>query len=151
MPATTTPADLPVASPPSESRPRAIVFFDGVCGLCNATVDYWITRDVRGRLAFAPLQGETAARYLPEAFRQDLKSMALRTEEGDIYTRSAAAARILWRIGGVWTLLGALLWLIPLPVRDLGYRLVAAWRYRLFGRRETCRLPTGDEADRLLP
>lgn len=130
---------------------RSIVFFDGVCGLCNATVDFWMRRDRRQRLAFAPLQGETAAQWLPVVAREQLHSMFLRTEEGAIYSRSSAAVRILWRLGGVWMLAAALLWLIPLPLRDLGYRLVAASRYRLFGRRETCRLPTPDEAERLLP
>lgn len=151
-------SDSPGSSQPQRATlngpgppPRAIVFFDGVCGLCNATVDFWMRRDRNGRLAFAPLQGVTAAGYLAPSAREDLQSMVLRTESGKTFVRSAAAVRILWRLGGIWSVLAALLWLVPLPLRDLGYRLVAASRYSLFGRRETCRLPTADEAERLLP
>ncbi len=77
--------------------------------------------------------------------------MVLRMPTGETYVRSAAAVRVLWLVGGVWGWLGTLLWLVPLPLRDLGYRLFAASRYRLFGRHETCRLPQPGEAERLLP
>lgn len=136
---------------PEETASRAIVFFDGVCGLCNSTVDFLIARDRFNRLAYAPLQGETADRLLSEDLRQNLRTLVLRTEEGRQYVRSAAVVRMLWRLGGVWMMLAALLWVIPLPLRDLGYRLVSTWRYRLFGQRETCRLPTPEDADRMLP
>ena len=130
---------------------RSIVFFDGVCGLCNQTVDFLIARDRHNRLAYAPLQGESAARLLSEDVRTELRTLVFRTEEGRQFTRSAAVVRILMRLGGLWKLAAALLWIIPLPLRNLGYRVVAASRYRLFGKRETCRLPTPEDADRLLP
>ena len=127
------------------------MFFDGVCALCSATVDFIIQHDRDQRLACAPLQGETAAQLLPEAIRQELNTLVLRRQDGRQYTRSAAAVRILWALGGVWKLAAAMLWLVPLPLRNLGYRLVAKWRYRLFGHRDTCRMPTPEDADRLLP
>lgn len=132
-------------------RGTAIVFFDGVCSLCNATVDFLIRHDRFGSLRFASLQGETAAELLPAEVRQELKTLVLLTETGGRYVRSAAAVRILWRLGGLWTLAAAALWIIPWPLRDVGYRLVAASRYRVFGRRETCRMPTPEDAARLLP
>lgn len=128
-----------------------IVFFDGVCGFCNHTVDFLLRHDHRGALRYASLQGETAAALLPESMRAELKTLVLWTGGDRRYVRSAAAVRILWRLGGLWKVAAALLWLIPLPIRDLGYRLVARVRYRLFGQRETCRLPTREEAGRLLP
>jgi predicted DCC family thiol-disulfide oxidoreductase YuxK len=138
----------PATIPPPEG---AIVFFDGVCSLCNAAVDFLMRHDRSGRLRFASLQGETAARLLPAEVRQELRTLVLRTETGARYVRSAAAVRILWRLGGGWKFAAAALWVIPWPLRDLGYRLTAALRYRLFGRRETCRVPAEADAARLLP
>lgn len=137
--------------PSRSAGQRAIVFFDGICGFCNATVDLLMRCDRHGVLNFASLQGETAARLLPESDRQDLKTLVLVTESGRRYVRSAATVRIAWRLGGLWKVAAVLLWLIPLPLRDLGYRVVSHIRYRLFGTRETCRMPTDTERDRLLP
>lgn len=132
----------------SESDP--IVFFDGVCGLCNASVDFFMRRDGSGALRFAPLQGETAAARLEDQDRQSLNSMVFVTGDQS-YRRSSAVVRILRQMGGVWSAAGILLWLIPKPIRDLGYWVVASLRYRLFGRKETCRMPTPEERGRLLP
>lgn len=126
-----------------------IVFFDGVCGLCNSSVDFVLRHDRRGRLRFAPLQGEMAARLLPAADRENLGSLVL-WSEGHTFRRSTAVVRILWQLGGFWTIPAACLWLIPAPLRNGGYRLVAALRYRLFGKKETCRLPTPEERGRFL-
>jgi predicted DCC family thiol-disulfide oxidoreductase YuxK len=127
-----------------------IVYFDGVCGLCNRFVDFLLTQDTRDRLRFAPLQGETARQNLPQKLTENLKTVAF-VEGGRFWTHSAAVVRIFWRLGPVWRMTGTLLWLIPRPLRDAGYRLIAARRYRLFGQRETCRLPTEAERARFLP
>ena len=108
-----------------------------------------MARDSKGVLKFAPLQGETASRIVPENVRQNLSTFVF-ADNGDLYYRSSALARILMRIGGLWGVLGALLWLIPWPLRDLGYRFVSRIRYRVFGKHETCRLPTADERARFL-
>jgi predicted DCC family thiol-disulfide oxidoreductase YuxK len=133
-----------------ESDPRPIVFFDGVCGMCNHLVDFILKRDRQGRILLAPLQGETAKSLLPPGDQGNLNSLIMRMD-GRWYRRSPAVVRILWTLGGVWSLLGTLLWLIPLPLRNIGYRIVAGLRYRLFGKKETCRLPTPEERGRLLP
>jgi predicted DCC family thiol-disulfide oxidoreductase YuxK len=98
----------------------------------------------------SPLQGETAQQVLEPADREELGSLVLRMA-GRTYRRSSAVVRILWQLGRFWTIVGALLWLIPLPLRNLGYRVVASNRYRLFGKKETCRLPTESERARFLP
>ena len=138
-------------------RPTNVVFFDGVCGLCNCFVDFVLSRDRRGAIRFAPLQGETAKCRPTAEFREpttespNLDTVVWHDAHGREFVRSAAAVRVLWQLGRVWWLIGGLLWLIPLPLREIGYRIIAANRYRLFGKKETCRLPTPAERDRFLP
>ena len=134
-------------------EPRAelppIIFFDGVCGLCNRFIDFVIARDGARLFRFATLQGDTARERLPEA-DLDLNTMVLWEEQG-ILRKSTAAARILIRLGGVWALCGIALRLVPRPLRDLGYSFVATNRYRVFGKKVTCRMPTATERARFLP
>jgi len=132
----------------SEDSPP-ILFFDGVCGLCNRSVDFIIKRDSERKFRFAPLQGETAKAELPADDLENLSTLILKTESG-LYRRSSAVVRILWLLGGVWGLLGSLVWIIPLPLRNLGYRLVSVSRYSLFGKKESCRIPTPEERAQFL-
>lgn len=134
----------------SEDAVDCILFFDGVCGLCNKAVDFVLVRDHRGQIKFAPLQGDTAKSLLTPADLQDLNTMVFWVK-GNTYRKSAAAVRVLWRLGTLWQIVGTLLWLIPLPLRNLGYTLVARNRYRFFGKKETCRMPTKEERLRFLP
>jgi predicted DCC family thiol-disulfide oxidoreductase YuxK len=127
-----------------------VIFFDGVCGICNRFVDFVIARDRAALFRFAPLQGETARERLPEADLRDLNTMVL-WEEQEVFRKSTAAARILIRLGGVWRVMGTALRLVPRPLRDAGYSLVARYRYRIFGKKETCRIPTPAERARFLP
>jgi predicted DCC family thiol-disulfide oxidoreductase YuxK len=127
-----------------------ILFFDGMCGLCNSSVDFVMKRDTRDVFRYAPLQGETAAEHLSESDREDLDSVVLKMPDG-LYRHSSAIVRILWKLPGIWPVLGTMLWLIPRPLRNFGYRVVAKNRYRFFGKKETCRLPTPEEIGRLLP
>jgi len=126
-----------------------LIFFDGVCGLCNWSVDLVLKLDKNEAFRFAPLQGKTAEELLTESDRKELSSVVLLNSNGK-YRRSAAVVRIFWELSGFWSLLGTLLWLIPRPLRDLGYKLVVWNRYRLFGKQETCRMPTVEERNRFL-
>jgi predicted DCC family thiol-disulfide oxidoreductase YuxK len=135
------------AEPRAELPP--IIFFDGVCGLCNRFIDFVIARDRAGLFRFATLQGETARERLPEA-DLDLNTMVLWEEQG-ILRKSTAAARILTRLGGVWGWCGTALRLVPRPLRDVGYSFVARNRYRIFGKKVTCRMPSAAERARFLP
>lgn len=134
----------------STSSSPDILYFDGVCGLCNRSVDFVLKRDRKQQFLFAPLQGETAAENLCAEELADLNSLVLQTSTG-LHRRSAAVVRILWKLGGFWTVLAAMLWLVPLPLRNLGYRAVSAVRYSLFGRKESCRVPAPEERERFLP
>ena len=139
-----------VRSTASGCQRGAVVFFDGVCGLCNVSVDFILARDTRLRFQFSPLQGETARQVLSPADLQHLDTIILQTASGTS-RRSAAVVRILWELPGLWPMVGWLLWVVPGPLRDLGYRIVSANRLRWFGQKETCRLPTPEEHERFLP
>jgi predicted DCC family thiol-disulfide oxidoreductase YuxK len=140
--------DAPLGSTTDRARP--IIFFDGVCGLCNESVNRVLRWDRGAIFRFAPLQGETARQLLPRADTLQLSSIVLRVD-GWLYRRSSAVVRILWRLGVWGKIWGTLLWLVPWPVRELGYLIVARNRYRWFGKKETCRLPTPEERARFLP
>lgn len=131
-------------------RHNPLVFFDGVCGLCNSTVDFLLKHDRYAHFRFAPLQGETARAELNAEDTQHLDSIVFR-DRGQTSRHSSAVTRILWQLGGWWSLAGAMLWLVPWPIRHLGYKVVAAVRYSAFGKKESCRLPTPEERDRFLP
>ena len=127
-----------------------ILLFDGVCNLCNGLVQFVIPRDPEGRLRFASLQSDVG-RTLVE--RCGLSPDALDTLvllEGDAcYTKSTAALRLARHLGGIYGLLYALRY-VPRSVRDVAYDVVADNRYRWFGRREQCMVPTGDIESRFL-
>ncbi len=132
-----------------EPSPAPVLFFDGVCGLCNSFVDFALRHDRNGRVLFAPLQGSTAATQLDTADTATLDTVVL-LENGRTYKRSSAIARLLKQLGGIWSVLAWFLWVIPWPLRDLGYRVIAKTRYRLFGRKESCRIPSAEERARFL-
>lgn len=123
-----------------------ILFFDGVCTLCNRSVDWVIRRDRQRVFRFASLQGETAKRLVPDAAK-DLNSFVI-WQNGVAWKRSDAVIRVLI---GLRAPGAKILGLVPRPLRDFVYALVAKNRYRWFGKHESCRLPTADERSRFLP
>ena len=133
-----------------ETTANPIVLFDGVCNLCNGSVQFIIGRDPVGHFRFASLQSpvgqelQTRLGIDPQA----LDSVIL--VEGDRwYKESDAALRIARGMKGAWKLL-AVFRLIPRPLRDAAYRLIARNRYRWFGKQETCWLPTPELRGRFL-
>lgn len=128
---------------------RKVVFFDGVCHLCNGFVDAVISKDKKHTYLFAPLQGTTAKDLLSEKDRTDLDTVVY-FEAGKLYYRSSAILKIMTGLGGVYKLL-AVAWILPTPLRDFLYKIVAKNRYSWFGERDFCRLPTPDERSYLLP
>lgn len=113
---------------------RAVLFYDGNCAMCHGFVRFLLAEERSGSLRFAPLQGASFTK-IPEAQRANLpKSIVLDAGDGVLSTRSTAVVHILLNMGGLWTLFGALLWCVPLPLRNLGYDMVGAIRYRIFGR-----------------
>ena len=127
---------------------QKIVFFDGVCSLCNFAVDFITQRNPQRTLKIASLQGETAQKMLDEELRSVLSSLVY-FENGKIYTHSDAALRICKDLSFPWNLFPILL-LVPRFLRDFVYKLIARNRYKMFGKRDTCRLPTKEEASYFL-
>jgi len=127
-----------------------IVLFDGVCNLCHAAVRFILAREREARFRFASLESETGRDLTTEGIREGTSadSMIL-VEDGSTYARSEAAIRIAARLSLPWRALGVLR-VVPRPVRDGAYDLVARNRYRWFGRKDFCPVPDEDIRDRFL-
>ena len=134
-----------------------IVLYDGVCGLCNRMVQFVLKRDRRGVFRFAPLQGAFANRVLRAhgADPADLETVYVvvncdpaqngvsgEPKPEQLLARSDAVLYVARELGGVWRAAGWVFRLVPLVVRDWSYRVVARNRYRIFGRYDSCPLPS---------
>ena len=139
----------------NQSTPPALVLYDGLCGFCDGAVQWLLSRDKAGNLTYAPLQGETAAavRARHPELPDQLDSIIFVEQDGAherVYWYSRAAFRIATYLPSPWRAL-RLLGLIPRFLTDLGYRIVAKARYRIWGRLDACRLPSPEERARFLP
>lgn len=114
------------------------LFYDGSCALCHGTVRFVLAQDPEGRaFRFAPLDSEVFRTLVPESLRASLPdSIVVVTDDGRVLTRSQGVLHILERLGGAWRVLAVLGRLVPGPLRDAAYDLVARWRYRMFGRKD---------------
>ena len=134
---------------------RALLLYDGVCALCNGVVQFLMTRDRLDRFRYAPLQSdlgrEVLARFGIYAFPDGvmLLTYALTPAER-LYQRSDAVAVALELLGRSWRLVGRVLKLLPRALRDWGYGVVARFRYRVFGRYDTCPIPAQEQRSRQL-
>ena len=130
--------------------PGPVVFFDGVCGGCNRFVDFIMAADRRGEMLFSPAQGETAGK-LGLFPGEDPEDWAIAyVDESGIHEGADAVFAIFRRLGGLWRL-AALFGYLPGFVNEFFYRAVARRRYRVFGRRAECRVPSPKERARFLP
>lgn len=119
-----------------------IVYFDGVCGLCNRFVDFLLKHDKSKTLKFAPLQKSNPLNH------QELNTIIL-SIDNQLYKKSDAAIRSLALLGGFWSTIGLLL-VIPKFLRDPIYDFIAKNRYKWFGKSEVCRVPTEEEKSRFI-
>lgn len=119
-----------------------IILFDGVCNLCNASVQFIINRDPKRHFMFATLQGKTAQSILGDAplAGLDLNSVVL-VENGKLYDRSTAALRIARKLSSGWPVFYAFI-IVPQFIRDGIYNWIAKNRYKWFGKQESCMMPT---------
>eukprot|EP01094_Clydonella_sp_ATCC50884_P002992 TRINITY_DN12301_c0_g1_i1.p2 TRINITY_DN12301_c0_g1~~TRINITY_DN12301_c0_g1_i1.p2 ORF type:complete len:187 (-),score=45.78 TRINITY_DN12301_c0_g1_i1:352-912(-) len=149
---------LPDPQPPSDTV-RAVLLFDGVCHLCSGFVNFVMEFNGDESVMFASLQSEEGRALLEEVgageFGRTLSSMVLveyaKGASAPTYAvRSRAALRTLARLDSPWPLLYRLFRLLPAPIADAAYNTVAAYRYNLFGKSDTCRQPTASERRRFL-
>jgi predicted DCC family thiol-disulfide oxidoreductase YuxK len=120
---------------------KKIILFDGVCNLCNASVQFLIKRDTGDHFVFGSLQGGPGQELLKKFNQPGMLSDTFLLIEGNrVYSRSTAVLRVLKTLGKGWQLFYVLM-LIPAFLRDLLYNLIAKSRYRWFGKRETCMVP----------
>ena len=126
-----------------------ILLFDGECNLCNRLVIFVIKRDP-AKFHFASLQSRVGQQLLQQYHHSttDLDSFVY-IQGNRCDTKSTAALRLFRELGGVWRLLYGLI-IIPIPMRDFFYTWIAKNRYRWFGKRETCMIPTSELRERFL-
>jgi len=131
------------------SSNNKIVFFDGVCNLCNGSVDFLIRKDNRRILKYSPLQGKEIKKHNVSLNQEDLNTLYYYDGQ-HLLEKSAAWTELLKVIGGPWKAIGILCSLLPKTLLDWLYDRVATSRYAIFGKRETCRLPTPEERELFL-
>lgn len=137
------------------SANNPVMLYDGVCGLCNRTVQIILDRDRRGTMRFAALQsdyGKAVKARHPSLENIDSVVLLERSAQGreeQVYVRSSAALRVASYLGGAWRLL-LIFRIVPSPVRDFFYDLIARYRYKIFGKHDACMMPSADVRSRFL-
>jgi predicted DCC family thiol-disulfide oxidoreductase YuxK len=137
-----------------------VVLYDGVCGLCNRVVRFVVRRDKQAVFQYATLQSPWSAKVLSRhgANATDLDTFYVvigvdgheNGHEEKLLFRSDAVIYVLRQLGGIWRVAARAFQILPRRIRDWMYRLVARNRYRLFGKHETCPLPTAEERKRFV-
>jgi len=129
---------------------KDVVIFDGICNLCSHSVQFILRHEAKPEILFASLQSPPGARLLREFnFNPDEAKTFVLISGGHAYVKSTAAIRVARQFRGAWKLLAAA-WVIPRPVRNYLYDMVARNRYRWFGQLEACMVPAPEVASRFL-
>jgi predicted DCC family thiol-disulfide oxidoreductase YuxK len=130
---------------------KGVVLFDGTCAFCEGAVIFIARRDAHDYFRFGASQTPAAAALLARhgISRESARSLVL-IEGGQVYLRSTASLRIAARLTWPWSLARVLLW-VPRPLRDAGYRVVAAIRHRIAGRSNACEIPPQEIRAKLIP
>lgn len=129
---------------------KPVILFDGVCNLCNGAVQFIIKRDKKKQFLFASLQSKAGTELLKthELPLNDFNSFIL-VEGEKVYTRSTAALRVAKKLRGGWKLLYSLM-IVPRFLRNFVYNIIAKNRYKWFGKRNECMVPTAELKERFL-
>lgn len=127
-----------------------IILFDGVCNLCNSSVNFIIDKDVRNVFKFASLQSETGTKLIKNynLTAENIDSVIL-VDNDRAYIKSDAALMIAAQLGGVYKIL-SFMRIIPKFIRDFFYDIIARNRYRWFGKKDVCRIPTPELKSKFL-
>jgi len=130
-----------------ESQP--IVFFDGVCNFCNASVQWIIKKESQTLFLFAPLQGKAAKEKLNYVGKLHPPASVILFENGMVYSKSKAALRIARYLKWPWRFL-VIFTIVPAFIRDIFYDIIAKNRYKWFGKKDSCMLPSAEMRSRFL-
>ncbi len=129
---------------------RPIILFDGVCNLCDGFVQFVIRHDETGQFRFTSLQSEAGAEILEKHRLPSLQLSTIVLSVGEsFYAKSDAALQIMRRLAGPWKLAGLFL-MVPRFLRDAVYDFIARNRYRWFGQKDVCMIPTPELRERFL-
>lgn len=129
---------------------QPIILFDGVCNFCNSIVNFVIKRDRDSQIKFATLQSDIAQKILQQNHFSDPGQRSfIFIENGKIYIRSTAALRVCKYMNGLWPLMYGFI-IVPKFIRDGIYNWIAKNRYRWFGKKEACMIPTPEIRSRFL-
>ncbi|WP_340073680.1 thiol-disulfide oxidoreductase DCC family protein [Leptobacterium sp. I13] len=131
---------------------KKIILFDGVCNLCNGSVRFILKRDKKEVFLFAALQSEVGEQLVKERSIDTsvIDSIILIDPGIAYYARSTAALEIAEEFGGLWSILRVFKWLLPTSLRDWFYDIIAKNRYKWFGKKEHCMIPTPELKARFL-
>ena len=129
---------------------KPIILFDGVCNYCNSMVNFIIRQDTGKKFVFAALQSDTGQKLLKQYNlpTNDLDSFVL-IDEGKAYQRSTAALKLYNKLPWYWKWV-QIFWIIPAFIRDAVYNFIAKNRYKWFGKKEECMIPTPELKARFL-
>ncbi|MEQ8903927.1 DCC1-like thiol-disulfide oxidoreductase family protein [Ekhidna sp.] len=129
---------------------QPIILFDGVCNLCNSSVQFIIERDKKELFLFASLQSRYAKENLPDEFSDETALQSIILKEGDeIKSKSSAVLTITKSLSGLWPLFYVLI-VIPKFVRDWVYDIIAKNRYQWFGKKDQCMIPSPELKNRFI-
>jgi len=121
-----------------DTNNKMIILFDGVCNMCVGSVNFIIKRDSKDVFRFASLQGDVGKKMIKK-YSLSMASIVL-VKDGKVKTQSSAVLSILFHLNTFWKVL-IVFYIIPYPIRDILYNIVAKTRYFLFGKRDKCMVP----------
>ena len=129
---------------------QPLILFDGICNLCTASVQFIIKRDPRAKFSFASLQSQVGQTIMKK-YEQDISALStiLLIRDQKVYSRSSAVLHIARELRGAWPLLYGFI-IVPKFIRDAVYELIAQNRYKWFGRRKDCMVPTAEHKARFV-
>ncbi|MEP0987769.1 DCC1-like thiol-disulfide oxidoreductase family protein [Ekhidna sp.] len=129
---------------------KPVIFFDGVCNLCNASIQFIIKRDKQNRFLFSSLQSDYAKLNLPPSFTEDQNLQSIILKKGNkVAKKSSAVLTIAKALSGVWPILYVFI-IIPKFIRDWFYDIIARNRYKWFGKKDHCMIPSPELKSRFI-
>ncbi|MBL4604416.1 MAG: DUF393 domain-containing protein [Flavobacteriaceae bacterium] len=130
---------------------KQLIIFNGLCNLCNTSVQYVIKKDKKKQFLFTSLQGEVGKSILEhfDIDRTKMDSIVLYSPKGTIYYKSTAALKVAYRLGFPLSILSVFL-IVPVFIRNVVYDYIASNRYKWYGKKDACYIPTSDLTKRFL-